>query len=136
MVKSNIFMLGSQSAPHIITVFNIIVVDLPPIYGVVLGRDWSSMIGGYIMNDGSCMMLPDKGGAMIKVPREPMRPFSFKKKDNELMEYYIDGGYGKVRSWQAREIYWRIGALLYGELMLQQTETTARSLQVVDFLHA
>jgi hypothetical protein len=25
---------------------------------------------------------------------------------------------GKVRSWQAREIYWRIGALLHGELML------------------
>jgi hypothetical protein len=42
----------------------------------------------------------------------------------------------KLRSWQAREIYWRIGALLYGELMLQQTETTTRSLQVVDFLHA
>ena len=31
----------------------------------------------------------------------------------------------KVRSWQAREIYWRIGALLYGELMLQQTEITS-----------
>jgi hypothetical protein len=80
------------TAPHIITVFNIIVVDLPPAYGVVLGRDWSSMIRGYIMNDGSCMMFPDKGGAMIKVPREPRRPFSFKKKDNELMEDYIDAG--------------------------------------------
>jgi ribonuclease HI len=50
------------------------------------------MIGGYIMNNGSCMMLPYKEGAMIKVPREPMRPFSLKKKDNELMEYYIDVG--------------------------------------------
>jgi hypothetical protein len=48
------------------------------------------MIGGYIMNDGSCMMLPDKGGSMIKVPRESRRPFSFKNKDNELMEYYVD----------------------------------------------
>jgi hypothetical protein len=82
------------TAPHIITVFNIIVVDLPPAYGVVLGRDWSSMIRGYIMNDGSCMMLPGKEGAMIKVPREPRRPFSFKKKDNELMEDYIDVGIG------------------------------------------
>jgi hypothetical protein len=59
------------TTPHIIMVFNIIVVDLPPTYGVVLGRYWSSMIGGYIMNDGSCMMLPGKEGAMIKVPREP-----------------------------------------------------------------
>jgi ribonuclease HI len=82
------------TTPHIITVFNIIVVDLPPTYGVVLGRDWTSMIGGYIMNDGSCMMLPGKEGAMIKVPREPRKPFSFKKKDNELMEDYIDVGIG------------------------------------------
>jgi hypothetical protein len=49
-------------APHIIIVFNIVVVDLPPTYGVVCGRDWSSMIGGNIMNNGSCMMLPDKDG--------------------------------------------------------------------------
>jgi hypothetical protein len=78
------------ATPHIITFFNIIVVDLPPTYGVVLGRDWSSMIGGYIMNNGSCMMLPGKEGAIIKVPREPKKHFSFKKKDNELMEDYID----------------------------------------------
>jgi ribonuclease HI len=82
------------TTPHIITIFNIIVVDLPPAYGVVLGRDWTSMIGGYIMNDGSCMMLPGKEGVMIKVPREPRKPFSFKKKDNELMEDYIDVGIG------------------------------------------
>jgi hypothetical protein len=67
------------TAPHIITVFNIVVVDLPPTYGVVLGRDRSSMIGGYIMNDGSYMMLPDKEGAVIKVPREPRRPFLSRK---------------------------------------------------------
>jgi hypothetical protein len=67
------------TTPHIITIFNIVVVDLPLAYGVVLGRDWSSMIGAYIMNDGSCMMLPDKEGAMIKVPCEPRRPFSVVK---------------------------------------------------------
>jgi hypothetical protein len=80
------------TSPHIVTVFNIVVVDLSPSYGVVLGRDWSSMIGGYIMNDGSCMMLPDKDGAMTKVHREPKRSFSLKTNDNELMEYYIDTG--------------------------------------------
>jgi hypothetical protein len=83
-----------MASPHIITVFNIIVVDLPPGYGVILGRDWSSMIRGYIMNDEIYMMLPDKG-VMIKVPREPRRPFSFKNKDNELMEDYIDVGIKK-----------------------------------------
>jgi hypothetical protein len=40
------------------------------------------------------MMLLDKEGVMIKVPREPRKPFSFKKKDNELMEDYIDDGIG------------------------------------------
>jgi hypothetical protein len=31
---------------------------------------------------------------MIKVPYEPNKSFSFKKKDNELMEDYIDVGIG------------------------------------------
>jgi hypothetical protein len=78
------------TTPHIITIFNIIVVDLPPAYGVVLERDWSSLIGGYIMNDRSCMALLDKEGTIIKVPCEPRKPFSFKKKDNNLLEDFID----------------------------------------------
>jgi hypothetical protein len=48
--------------------FTIIVVDIPLTYGIVLGRYWCSMIGGYIMNDGSYMMLPNKHGMLIKVP--------------------------------------------------------------------
>jgi len=41
------------------------------------------------------MTLPYKDGIMIiKVPREPRRPFYFKKKDNKLMEDYIDAGIG------------------------------------------
>jgi len=52
------------------------------------------MIGGYIMNDGISMILHDKDGEMINIPREPRRHFSFKKKDNELMEDYIDVGIG------------------------------------------
>jgi hypothetical protein len=67
-------------APHIIIVFTIIVVDLLPAYGVVLGRDFSTMIRGYITNYGSCMMLLNKDGTMMRVPREPRKPFSFKKK--------------------------------------------------------
>jgi hypothetical protein len=83
-----------MTTPHIITVFNIILVDLLVAYGIVMGRDWKSMIRGYIMNDGSCMMFPGKEGDMIKVPREPRKPFSFKNKYNELMEDYIDSRIG------------------------------------------
>jgi hypothetical protein len=53
----NEFYVWITTTPHIITIFNSFVVDLPLAYGVVLGRDWTSMIRGYIMNDGSCMML-------------------------------------------------------------------------------
>jgi hypothetical protein len=67
------------TTPHIITNFNIVVVDLPSTYGVVLGRDWTSMIRGYITNDGSFMMLPDKEGVMIKVPHEPRKPLLFQE---------------------------------------------------------
>jgi hypothetical protein len=120
-----------MTAPHIITFFNIIVVDLPPPYGFVLGREWSSMIKGYIMNDISCMMLEGKEGTMIKVPHEPRKPFYFKKKDNELMEDYIDDGIGnyaildmerieileKIQDMEHQahpfEVYWRMS--FYGD---------------------
>jgi hypothetical protein len=100
-------------APYIITIFNIIVVDIPPAYGVVLARDCTSMISGYIMNGISCMMLPGKDGEMIKVPREPIKPFSFKKKDNELMEYYIDVGVGNyaIQDMEHNEILKRVQGL-------------------------
>jgi len=46
------------------------------------------------MNDGSCMMFPNKDGTMLKVPCEPRKPFSLKKKDNKMMQDYIDAGIG------------------------------------------
>jgi hypothetical protein len=46
------------------------------------------------MNNASCMMFPGKERAMIKVPHEPRKPFSFKKKENELMEDYMDAEIG------------------------------------------
>jgi hypothetical protein len=67
-------------APHITTIFTIVVIDLPPTYEVVLGRNWSSMIGGYIMKDKICMKLLNKDGTMIRVPREIRKHFFFQKK--------------------------------------------------------
>jgi hypothetical protein len=37
-------------------------------------------------------MLPNKDGMMVKVPRETRKIKSFKKKENEVMENYIDVG--------------------------------------------
>jgi hypothetical protein len=50
------------------------------------------MIGGYIMNNVSCMMLPHKNGTMVRVPRELRKNFSFRKAENELMRNYLDVG--------------------------------------------
>jgi hypothetical protein len=74
------------------TIFTIIVGDFPPTYGVALGRDRSSLIGGYIMNDGSCMMFSNKDGTMVRVPQGNINPISFKKKENEIMQNYVDAG--------------------------------------------
>jgi hypothetical protein len=42
--KIKYFYAWITSDPHIITVFNIVLVYLPPTYGVVLGSYWSYMI--------------------------------------------------------------------------------------------
>jgi hypothetical protein len=52
-------------APHITIVFTIIMVYIPPTYGVFLGRSCCAMIGGYIMKGGICMILPKKHGTQI-----------------------------------------------------------------------
>jgi len=53
------------------------------------------MIGRYITNDGSCMMLPSKDGTLIKVPKKQRRLESFQKKENKMMHNYIDARIGK-----------------------------------------
>jgi hypothetical protein len=76
------------------TFFTIIVVDMPLSYGVVLGIYWCLMIGGYIMNDGSCMMFPHKDGTMVRVPREVRICLSFINKEDVLIKNYLDSGMG------------------------------------------
>ena len=82
------------SAPHVKTLFTIIVVDLPPTYGLVLGWEWTFPSGGYIMNDGSCMMIPNKCGEFTKIPREPKNMVFFKIKANDGFESFLDFGLG------------------------------------------
>jgi hypothetical protein len=53
------------------------------------------MVGGYIMNDRSCMMFPNKYGTMVRVPREIRKHFSFRRKENELMRNYLNARMGK-----------------------------------------
>jgi hypothetical protein len=46
------------------------------------------------VNDGSYMMLPNKYGTMIRVPREHRKSISFKKKETKMMQEYVNVGIG------------------------------------------
>jgi hypothetical protein len=42
-------------------VIDVIVVDIPEAYGVILSRDWSAKLNGYFATDWSHLWLPFKG---------------------------------------------------------------------------
>ena len=51
---------------------NIMVVDIPEAYGLILSRDWSKKVNGYFATDWSHLWLPQKCCQNhIKVLREP-----------------------------------------------------------------
>ena len=51
---------------------DIVVVDIPDAYGLVLSRDWSARLDGYFASDWSHLWFPHKGSPnKIKVLREP-----------------------------------------------------------------
>ena len=61
--------LSSNSKLH--QVIDVIVVDIPEAYGVILSRDWSAKLNGYVATDWSHLWLPFKGQPnKIKFDRE------------------------------------------------------------------
>ena len=58
--------------PVVHQIIDVIVVDIPEAYGLLLSRDWSKKLKGYFATDWSHLWLPHKGEAnKIKVNREP-----------------------------------------------------------------
>ena len=89
----NYFYSKIMYCPHIHMVFTIIVVDLHSSYCLVLVRKWSYPFEGHLMNDGSCMMLPNKDGSFTRVPCEAKKHVCLKKKDHG-MDNFLDMGLG------------------------------------------
>lgn len=81
-------------APTIHIVFKIVLVDLCPAFRLVLVFEWSYPLGGYLINDGRCMMLPSKDGCLTKVPKETKNPIFFQRKEEEAMDNFLDFGFG------------------------------------------
>ena len=61
-----------SSNDKVCQVIDIVVVDIPKAYGLVLSRDWSTKLNGYFSLDWSHLWLPYKGSPnQIKILREP-----------------------------------------------------------------
>ena len=60
-----------SSNPKVCKVIDILVADIPELYGLILSRDWSEKLHGYFATDWSHMWLPYNGiPNQIKVERE------------------------------------------------------------------
>jgi hypothetical protein len=60
-----------SSNPKVHQVIDIIVVDIPEVYGLFLSRDWSEQLHGYFVTDWSHLWLPENGKPnKIKVNHE------------------------------------------------------------------
>ena len=58
-LKDVMIRLASNSKVH--QVIDVIVVDIPEAYGLILSRDWSAKLNGYFATDWSHLWLPYKG---------------------------------------------------------------------------
>jgi ribonuclease HI len=66
-----------SSNPKVHQVIDIIVVDIPEVYGLFLSRDWSEQLHGYFTTDWSHLWLPENGKPnKIRVNREHYLKFT------------------------------------------------------------
>jgi hypothetical protein len=64
-------MIRISTHPKFVQVIDIIVVDIPEAYGLLLNRDWSEKLNGYFSIEWAHLWLPLKGhGNMITIDRE------------------------------------------------------------------
>ena len=71
---------------------DIVVADIPDVYGLVLSRDWSTRLDGYFASDWSHLWLPHKGSPnQIKILREPQMKHNVTQLEgkNEPVKYVL-----------------------------------------------
>ena len=69
---------------------DVVVIDLPPAYGMLLSRKWAAGLGGYLMMDLSYLCVPNSDGALIRINKEPCY-----EKHLETFEEGIKNTYGE-----------------------------------------
>jgi len=82
--------------PDIMVVMDIVVVDVPDAWGMLLSRKWASDLGGSIQMNWSYAMIPSpRGDGFVRLNREPERKFHVedpKKPHNEIIKEQFDIG--------------------------------------------
>jgi hypothetical protein len=71
-------MIRMATHPKFVQVIDIIVVDIPEAYGLLLSRDWSENLNGYFSTDWAHLWFPLKGHTnMIRIDRESYLKHTF-----------------------------------------------------------
>lgn len=85
----NMIQMQIASDPRIQQVINIQVADIPDAYGLILGRDFTRALNGYVSTDHSHMWLPWKGVPnQIRIEREPRMKYmttEYQKTSTEVL---------------------------------------------------
>lgn len=67
------------ASPDISTIMNVMVVDLPATYGMLLSRKFFASFGGMIQMDLSFVSIPNPNGRLVQIMRDLKKPFYVEK---------------------------------------------------------
>ena len=97
MDKREVFVIGTINAlPYRLTAYpdkeltmSVLVVDIPPQYGMLLSRKWSAAMGGSIQCDLSHATFQIDGN-LVKVNREPKNVYMIEEEIEDDMKDFVD----------------------------------------------
>lgn len=69
-------------------------VDLPPSYSLILGREWSYPLSGYLLDYGSYIMLQIKHGGLTRIPHVRKKYVWFSRKAEQGLKNFLNMGLG------------------------------------------
>ena len=92
---------------------DIVVADIPDVYGLVLSRYWSARLNRYFASDWSHLWLPHKGSPnQIKILREPQMKYNVTQLEGKseqvnsvLGNYFIELEPGNYQAEEANNIF-------------------------------
>ena len=82
--------------PDIGVTMNIVVIDVPDRWGILLSKKWAASLGGSIQMHWTYAMIPASEDAHVKLYREKERKYHVEDPD-ELWRMSFDGAFSKTR---------------------------------------